>query len=66
MAAIVQTVSRLVPAKQAANEIGVPYTSLRQRVFNGELPVVKLGRAWYFKRADLEAFIERHTERVPA
>jgi excisionase family DNA binding protein len=64
MDAIVQKSSRLLPAKQAAAEIGLPYTSLRERVFKGELPVVKLGRAWYFKRTDLDAFIERHTEQM--
>jgi excisionase family DNA binding protein len=63
MAAIIQTSPRLVPAKKAAQDLGLPYTSLRLRVFNGELPVVRIGRAWYFKRTDLDAFIERQTQR---
>ncbi|MGE0703613.1 MAG: helix-turn-helix domain-containing protein [Vicinamibacterales bacterium] len=66
MAATVQSIPRLIPAKQAAENLGIPYTSLRTRVFSGDLPVVKLGRAWYFKRADLDAWIERHTERMSA
>jgi hypothetical protein len=36
MAAIVQTFPRLIPAKRAAEELGLPYTSLRERVFAGE------------------------------
>lgn len=64
MAAIVRPTPRLVPAKQAADELGVPYTTLRTRVFSGDLPVVKVGRSWYFKRADLDAWVERRTERM--
>ena len=64
MAAVVLTNRRLVPAKQAAAELGLPYTTLRDRVFHGDLPVVKMGRAWYFKRTDLDAFIERNTEHM--
>lgn len=54
---------RLVPAKRAAEELGVPYSSLRDRVFAGELAVVKFGRAWYFERAALDRLVESHTER---
>jgi hypothetical protein len=56
--------SRLVPAQQAADEYGLPYTSLRKLHHIGQLPVVKLGRAWFVKRADLDALIERSTERM--
>jgi excisionase family DNA binding protein len=64
MAATFQTSPQLVPAKKAAAELGIPYTSLRQLAFNGDLPVVRLGRAWYFKRIDLSNFVERRTERL--
>jgi hypothetical protein len=54
----VKTLRRLIPAKAASDETGIPYTTLRDRVFRGELPVVKLGTAWYFERKDLNALIE--------
>jgi len=52
--------SRLVSARQASEESGVPYTTLRSLAFAGELPVVKIGIAWYFRREDIEAFISRN------
>jgi excisionase family DNA binding protein len=51
--------SRLVRATQAAEELGLPYTTLRQLAFQGEFPVVKIGRAWYLCRLDIEAYISR-------
>lgn len=54
--------SVLVPATQAAKQYGVPYTTLRDLAFRGEIPVVKLGTAWYFERRDLAHFIERTKE----
>lgn len=56
-------VARLVSAKVAAAELGIPYTSLRDLVFRGELPVIKVGRAWYFDRRDLENWIATRKER---
>ena len=50
---------RLVPATRAARELGIPYTSLRDITFRGDIPVIKLGRAWYYDRRDLDRFIER-------
>jgi excisionase family DNA binding protein len=52
----------LVAAKPAALETGIPYTTLRDLAFNGKIPVVKIGRAWYFDRADLRNFSERSKE----
>jgi excisionase family DNA binding protein len=56
--------ARLVPAKAAAEETGIAYTTLRDLVFRGELPVLKIGRAWYLDRADLARFIDSHKERL--
>jgi excisionase family DNA binding protein len=56
--------SRLVRAKDAAAEIGIPYTSLRDLVFRGEIPVLKVGKAWYFERRDLEGWISSRKERL--
>ena len=50
--------SRLITAKHAAAELGIPYTSLRDAAFRGEIPVVKVGRAWYFERKDLDRYVD--------
>ena len=55
--------ARLVPAKVAAIETGIAYTTLRDLAFRGEIPVVRVGRAWYFERRDLDAWIAGHKER---
>ena len=52
--------ARLVPAKIAATETGLAYTTLRDLVLRGELPVLKIGRAWYLDRLDLARFIDSH------
>lgn len=56
--------SHMVGAMQAAQEWGLPYTTMRQLAFQGEFPVLKIGRAWYFRRLDLEAFITRHLRQL--
>jgi len=53
---------RLVPAKRAARELGIPYSTIRDSVHRGELAVIRLGRnerhaAWYFERRDLDSWI---------
>lgn len=48
----------------AARELGIPYTSLRDIAFRGEIPVIRIGRAWYFDRRDLQQYIERAKERL--
>jgi len=55
--------SRLVPAKVAAIETGIAYTSLRDLAFRGEIPFVRVGRAWYFDRRDLDHWITANKER---
>jgi excisionase family DNA binding protein len=57
-------VSRLIAAKPAAEEMGVPYTTLRDLAFRGLIPVVRIGRAWYFDRRDLDRLIERSKETI--
>lgn len=51
-------IGRLLSAKDASKETGIPYTTLRDLAFKGEIPVVRLGRAWYFDRADLTRLID--------
>jgi hypothetical protein len=58
-----QQTSRLIPAKRAAAELGLPYSTLRDAHFRGELAVVRIGKgeshqAWYFERADLNQWIK--------
>jgi hypothetical protein len=56
--------SRLVSAKKASEETGIPYTSLRDAAHRGLIPVTRVNRAWYFARADLDAFIRSRTDRL--
>lgn len=58
------SVGQLTPMKSGARELGVPYTSLRDAVLRGELPVVKMGRAWYLDRRDMARFVESKKERL--
>jgi hypothetical protein len=55
---------RLLSAKRAAEFLGLPYTSLRDVAFRGELLVVKVASRWYFDVRDLELFVESHKERL--
>jgi excisionase family DNA binding protein len=61
-----QTLGRLASAVAAARELGIPYTTLRELALRGEIPVVRLGRAWYFERRDLDRLVEQSKERVGA
>ena len=47
-----------MPAKQVSKETGIPYGTLRDLVFRNEIPVIKLGAAWYFERADVDGWID--------
>ena len=53
--------STLVPASQALAEMGLPYTTLRHLAFQGEFPVVKVGRAWYFRRLESRSLYQPAT-----
>ena len=50
-----------------AAEANLPYSSLRTAGFNGEFPVLKLGRqgsrreSWYVRRSDFTDWLERRT-----
>jgi excisionase family DNA binding protein len=52
----------LRPAKKAAERRGLPYTTLRDIVLRGEIPVVKVGRAWYLEDRDVDRWVERRKE----
>ena len=59
------TSPRLLSAQAAAVYLGVPYTSLRDWVFRGHLPVVRVPdcRRWWFDRLDLDRAVETWKER---
>lgn len=57
---------QLIGAKPASKEYGIKYTSLRGIVHRGELPVVRVGRAIYLDRNDVEDWIAAHKERAEA
>ena len=48
----------LLPARKAAELLGLPYSTLRDLGLRGKLPVVKVGRAWYFRRTDLTEWVK--------
>ena len=58
--------TRLVAFKAACAELGIAYTSGRQLVFAGLLPVVKFATSnrprWYVERRELDALIQRSRE----
>lgn len=56
--------SRLVGSKQAAADLGIPYSSLRDLAHKGELQPVRVGRLLYFERRDLEKWIASRKEQV--
>lgn len=56
----------LIGAKPCSEEFGIKYGSLRELVHRGELPVIRVGRAWYFDRRDVEAWIQTSKERRTA
>jgi hypothetical protein len=55
---------RLSLLKTASKNIGVPYTTMRDRFFNGEFAAVRIGRRLYVADDEIARFVERHTERM--
>jgi hypothetical protein len=55
---------QLIGAKVAAAEYGVRYTSLRGIIHRSELPHIRIGRALYLDRRDIEAWIETNKQRA--
>jgi hypothetical protein len=54
-----QKTPRLGKASKIAKEYGLPYTTIRDAHFRGDLPVVRIGRAWYIDYRDMDRFIEQ-------
>ncbi|MCX6224488.1 MAG: helix-turn-helix domain-containing protein [Bacteroidia bacterium] len=53
---------RLLTIKGAAEFLGLTVWAMRERVWAGQIPIVKFdgGRKIYIDRQDIEKFIERH------
>jgi len=53
---------RLLTLKQAASWLGLTVWAIRERIWSGQIPVVRFpnGRKMYIDTTDLEAFIERN------
>jgi predicted site-specific integrase-resolvase len=53
---------RLLPLKKAAEYIGLTVWALRERIWAGQIPVVRFpgGRKIFIDIQDIEAFIERN------
>ena len=53
---------RLLPLKKAADYIGLTVWALRERIWAGDIPVVRFpgGRKQFIDVKDIEAFIERN------
>jgi excisionase family DNA binding protein len=52
------TPARLINAKAAAREYGLSYSSLRNILYRGEIQVIRVGRAMYLERRDVDRWIE--------
>jgi excisionase family DNA binding protein len=59
---IIYPLPRLMTLKQASKYLGLTVWAIRERIWQGHLPVVTFpeGRKQYIDRNDLEAFIERN------
>jgi hypothetical protein len=56
------TSPRLLPLKKAADYIGLTVWALRERIWAGDIPVVRFpgGRKQFIDIKDIELFIERN------
>ena len=55
---------RLLPLKKAAEYLGLTVWSMRERIWAGDIPVVRFpgGRKMFIDVLDLEEFIQRNKE----
>ena len=54
---------RLLTVKEAATYLGRSIPSIRELVWAGSLPIVRVGRRIHFDIFDLEKWIEQHKTR---
>lgn len=53
----------LLPVKRACATYGLAYATFRQAIHRGELAVVKMGRSYYVRRAEVDRWLDANTER---
>jgi len=58
---------RLLPLKNAAQQLGLTLWAMRERVWAGQIPVVRFpgGRKLYVDSKDIESFIQRNKHFIP-
>ena len=54
---------RLVSQKEAASYLGVSYWTLRDLLFRGDIPHIRVKRRILVDRLDLEAYIQKNKTR---
>jgi hypothetical protein len=54
---------RVGPFKQTIREHGLAYSTMRDAALRGELAIIRIGRSWYVDYAELDRFLDRHTDR---
>jgi excisionase family DNA binding protein len=54
---------RLLTVKEASTYLGRSVPSIRELIWNGSLPIVRVGRRIHFDLFDLEKWIEQHKTR---
>jgi predicted site-specific integrase-resolvase len=57
---------RLLPLKDAANLLGLTLWALRERIWAGQIPVVRFpgGRKMYIDSKDIDQLVERNKETI--
>lgn len=57
---------RLLPLKDAANWLGLTVWAMRERIWSGDIPVVRFpgGRKMFIDTQDIENFIDRNKVRI--
>lgn len=51
---------KLLSLKEAAELLGIHYTTMRQYVRKGKFPVIRIGRLLKIEASDLEAYIKNN------
>lgn len=51
---------KLLSLKEAAELLGIHYTTMRQYVRKGKFPVVRIGRLLKIEASDLESYIKKN------
>lgn len=59
------TVAKMISLEEAAERMGVSYTTAYRLVRRGELPAAKIGKQWRLEPEALEAYIAKVTQLAP-